>query len=750
MKDFAVHEAPPLSQYLRLSIDEDSIAASVATAPYSKETKHDGVDGGAFDLAGWEVEVEPPLPQGDPTIAETARELQSAISKHQPIDPSTDWEDFDAYLPELASPLPGANDADARERLRLVLLRSIREGSVPDSSIEDISLGDDGFPNTDACSLLRMVINDLGAETDDRFEYSSPDESFEVVVAPEMTPDEEDTVAEALAFIDNLASRRNDPLRIYQKEFQKATLLTANEEVALGQEMECGVEQALDALASWPSGIRAVLDAVRIVKSEEKTLRWLSSGSRVEPQDVEIPPNADAAADSVLSVEGIGTDDESDSQFGKDTQESTDELSELIVNAGVLSGLDFDGAPGSECWNARRKALASLGLSRGFLLELTDFEKLEGQKSAIAFSQAMHAYRQARDEMVIANLKLVLSIAKKYLYSDQPLDDLLQEGNIGLIKAVDRYDWRRGFKLSTYATWWIRQQVGRYVADKSKTIRLPVHVYVKTQQIAHAAHAIELATGRMPTIEEIAEKMEMPTSKVVPLALAIHEPLPIHDMDVDSLIAIDAQDNYVARDPMDIVSDRQLIGSIDRFLATLKPKDEQVLRLRFGIGVQEAMTLEEIGARLEVTRERIRQIEAKAIRHLKHPARLDRLLRELNGAPPPKREEIKAESIETEDTAGSNPPSTPVSSSAARPQPVIQSAKAIPRPERIPSTVPTILDKVLAMATVLGFTVEDERDGKSGRVWVNILETPNIHSRKLVRKMLGLGFEFWPGKGYWK
>ena len=704
------------------------------------------MDGGAFDLAGWEVEVEPSLPQGDPTIAEAARELQSAISKHQPIDPSTDWEDFEAYLPELASPLPGANDADARERLRLVLLRAIREGSVPDASIEDISLGDDGFPNAEACSLLRMVINDIGAETDDRFEYCSPDESFEVVVAPEATPDEEDMVAEALAFIDNLASRRNDPLRIYQKEFQKATLLTANEEVALGQEMERGVEQALDALASWPSGIRAVLDAVRIVKSEEKPLRWLSSGPRVEPQDVEIPPDAD----SVLSVEGSGEDDESDSQFGKDAQEATDELSELFVNAGVLSELDFDGAPGSECWNARRKALASLGLSRGFLLELTDFEQLEEQKSAIAFSQGMHAYRQARDQMVIANLKLVLSIAKKYLYSDQPLDDLLQEGNIGLIKAVDRYDWRRGFKLSTYATWWIRQQVGRYVADKSKTIRLPVHVYVKTQQIAHTAHAIELAAGRMPTIEEIAKKMEMPASKVAPLALAIHEPLPIHDIDVDSLIAIDAQENYVARDPMDIVSDRQLIGSIDRFLATLKPKDEQVLRLRFGIGVQEAMTLEEIGTRLAVTRERIRQIEAKAIRHLKHPARLDRLLRELNGTPPPNREEIEAELIESEDSAGSKSPPTPVSSSAARPKPDTQPAKTVPGPERIQSTAPTILDKVLAMATVLGFTVEDERDGKSGRVWVNILETPNIHSRKLVRKMLDLGFEFWPGKGYWR
>jgi RNA polymerase primary sigma factor len=179
----------------------DSIQAAIAPAPRTNIAQDAGKEDEAFYLVGWEVEVEPPLPQGDPTLAEAARELQSAISKHQPIDPSTDWEDFEAYLPELASPLLGTNDADAPERLRLVLLRAIREGSVPDASIEDISLGDDGFPNAEACSLLRMVINDMGAETDDRFEYCSPDESFEVVVASEATPDEEYMVTEALAFI---------------------------------------------------------------------------------------------------------------------------------------------------------------------------------------------------------------------------------------------------------------------------------------------------------------------------------------------------------------------------------------------------------------------------------------------------------------------------------------------------------------------------------------------------------------------
>lgn len=701
-----------------------------------------------FDLNGWEAEQDVRFSIGDPTLADAARKIQNEISKHQPIDISTEWEDLVAYLPERASPVPSAKGTDVRELLHTVLLRAIREGSVPDSAIKDLSLGDDGLPNEEACALLRLVINDLGAETDERFEYSSPDENFEVVVAPDMSADEEDTVTEALAFIDNLAERRNDPLRIYQKEFQKTTLLTADKEVALGQGMERCVELALDALTSWSAGIGAVLDAVQDVKSEVKPLRWLSSGPRVEPQGIKT--STDIVDGSVFSVEENGEVDESDSQFDPYERESTDELSTLFANSDFLSALDFDGNLGSESWTMRRKALASLGLSRGFLLELSGFEQFEKQESAIAFSQAMRACRKSRDQMVIANLKLVFSIAKKYLYCGQPLDDLLQEGNLGLIKAVDRYDWRRGFKLSTYATWWIRQQIGRYIANKCKTIRLPVHVYAKTQQIAHTAIAIELATGRMPTIEEIAAKLEMPVKKLAPLALAIPEPLPIHDIDVDPLIAIDEQESYVARDPMDIVSDRQLIGSIDRFLATLKPKDEQVLRLRFGIGVQEAMTLEEIGARLEVTRERIRQIEAKAIRHLKHPARLDPLLRELNGTPPSKPDEVEAELIESKDAAGINLPSTSVSASTKRPKPVAQFAKPVPHQESVQSTAPTIIDKVLVMATVLGLTVEDERDGKSGRVWVNILETPNIHSSKLVQKMLDLGFEFWPGKGYWR
>lgn len=738
-------DGPPPFAEQPFAVLEHAPASATASVPVIDWDL--GSDDADFDLAGWVAEEELPPPEGDPTLSATAFAIQSAISQHEPIDTSADWEGFEALLPERATPLPRADDAEARGRLRLVLLRAIREGSVPATLIDDLARGDDGEPDSEAVALLSMVINDLGAETDDRFEYWAPHESFEVFVAPEEKPDEEDGLDEALAFVDELAGHRNEPLRIYQRELQGEALLTAEAEVALGQAMERGIEKALDALAAWPSGVGAVLAAAKRVSSGAKPLRWLSSGPPVEPHESEPIASADADAESEPPTEATSGEDDGDSQFDLDAKESIGELEEFRVNAELLSGLAVGTSQDAPGRNACRGALASLGLTRKFLMELAD-SKLAGEpEPALAFGQAMKAYRRARDKMAVANLKLVCSIAKKYLFSGQPLDDLLQEGNIGLIKAVDRYDWRRGFKFSTYATWWIRQQVGRFVADKGKTIRLPVHVYEKTQRIAQAARAFEFQHGHAPTVEETAELVGLPVKKVLALNRAAMEPLPLHEVvELDDRIATDAKDQYTARDPMDIVEDMQLIGAIDRFLETLKPKEARVVRMRFGIGIQESMTLEEIGARLDVTRERIRQIEAKALRRLKHPARLDRLLRELYGAPPPQRAEGKGPPDDADDEVDSETPAVAeAASSQSNP-----ATRATPTPERPNGSAPTALEKLLDHARAIGITVEDYPEGSDRRIWVHITDTPDNHSRKIVRKLIEFGFIFWPGKGYWR
>jgi RNA polymerase primary sigma factor len=602
-------------------------------------------EGSGFDLGGWEAEEDQAPPESDTTLALVAVEVQTAITLHRPIDTSTDWDDFEAILPDRAAPLPRADDSEARERLRIVLLRAIREGSVPHAAIEDLTFDGDDEPDAEAVALLVMVVNDLGAETDERFEYSAPHESFEIFVDPDERPDEEEAIADALAYVDDLAARRNEPLRLYQRDFQREAILTAEAEVALGQAMERGLEKAIDALAAWPSGVAATLDAARQVATSAKPLRWMSAGLQKEAQDAQAVHAAGIDADSevVVELEPLATEgeadvaeDDADSQPGLEVMASADELAEFCANAKLLSDLSVGVSKSADAWPACRDALASLRLARSFLMELADSGLIGESDSAYAFGQAMRTYRRARDQMTVANLKLVNSIAKKYLFSGQPLDDLLQEGNIGLMKAVDRYDWRKGFKFSTYATWWIRQQVGRFVADNGKTIRLPVHVYEKTQRIAQAVRAFERRHGHGPTLEEVAALVDLPVRKIEALSQMSHEPLPLHELfDVDALIAIHAREQFAVCDPNERVEELQLRKSVDSFLGTLKPKEENILRMRYGIGVRDTLTLEEIGAQHGVTRERIRQIEAKAIGRLKHPARLAGFMSELGIAAAP-------------------------------------------------------------------------------------------------------------------
>ncbi|WP_134812503.1 ankyrin repeat domain-containing protein [Xanthomonas axonopodis pv. vasculorum] len=242
-----------------------------------------------FDLSVWEAEEEQEPPPDDSTVAVVAIGIQTAINEHQPLDTSADWCDLDALLPDRATPLRRKEDAEARELLRLNLLRALREGGIPHLTVEDLTQGDDREPDAEAYALLSMVINELGAETDERFEYSTPYESFEVFIDPEESLGEEDTVAEALVFLDDLAARRNEPLRIYQRELQRGTLITAEAEVALSQAMERGIEKALDALAAWPwGGGSATLDAARQVSSGARPLRWISSGPQAELQGAEL------------------------------------------------------------------------------------------------------------------------------------------------------------------------------------------------------------------------------------------------------------------------------------------------------------------------------------------------------------------------------------------------------------------------------------------------------------------------------
>jgi RNA polymerase primary sigma factor len=233
---------------------------------------------------------------------------------------------------------------------------------------------------------------------------------------------------------------------------------------------------------------------------------------------------------------------------------------------------------------------------------------------------------EAKNELITRNLRLVVNIAKNYVGRGLPLLDLIQEGNIGLMKAVDKFKHEKGFKFSTYATWWIRQAITRALIDQTKTIRVPVHMMEFYNRVTKASRELTQVIGREPTDEEIAKRLSVPTRKVEEVFRAIQDPIalqtPVGDEDTELEDFIGDKNSP---SPYTDAEGKEISGYIKKVLGTLTPKEEKVIRMRFGIGVDRDHTLEEVGRHLTITRERVRQIEAKALRKLKHPSRLKAL-----------------------------------------------------------------------------------------------------------------------------
>lgn len=594
--------AEPVS--LRDVSDATLVAASSPPSTTTNAELEDSDDG------SWTPIEEKPPPEDSPALRELARGAQAKLSAHQPKDTgAVQWDDVSGYLPTDVYIFGIPYQVD--EGLREIVLMGIREGEVRSSHLNDLLTEVDTSTPDSLSRLTVQMLNDLGIEVDETFGPSEEWGSSRPSALSYATDAEAELQDEALQYLKGLLQGRSEPSRIFAKEGYVHPLLSQESEIRIAQLMEQSVEAAIECLSEWPSGLRTLLASCEEVRSGVRSLRSIRSCRTSEGGETEY--ETDERESLALTQSQHASDAVEDKDTSGEVEESSDHLEEFLLLAGTLQQLvNFSNESTPALAPKVRQILFQMRLEGTFLSSLTD--PTDTTPVARGFASNTDKFLAARDQLVLSNLKLAIQFAKRYVRPGIDYIDLLQEGHIGLIRAVDRFDWRRGFKFSTMATWWIRQQVQRAAPELGLQIRLPFHAVEKSWLMKRHLRDFEEEYGHAPTTAWLAEKMNMPIHKLEPILRCISDPIPLDDIEEHNWLA-----EVPEGDPVEAVHISEITADAEKLLRAVGAKSdrrmaEKVLRMRYGVGIHQELTLDEIGKRYGVTRERIRQIESRGIK----------------------------------------------------------------------------------------------------------------------------------------